>query len=266
VCEMEPVRAPLGPPLFSRERLERYATVGMNEVHGWLAPLAATLVQAIGKIQDEQHIAGSVAEIGVHHGRLFILMYLLLRRGERALAIDLFSQQSRNVDGSGRGDLARFLENVRTHAGESGGLTCLEADSTELTGDDLLPRLERAARLFSVDGGHTAALTENDLALGEACLADEGVLILDDYFNQAWPGVSEGTNRFFARGSSELRPVAIGGNKILFAKLDRAQWYRALLADALADCLFKRSFFLDEEVLIMLPSTAPQMLRRRRQG
>jgi peptide chain release factor 2 len=52
------------------------------------------------------------AEIGVHHGRLFIPMALARRPGERALAIDVFEDQHLNVDHSGKGDRARFEENV----------------------------------------------------------------------------------------------------------------------------------------------------------
>jgi hypothetical protein len=53
-------------------------------------------------------ITGNVAEIGVHHGRLFILLYLLTSPDERALAVDLFSGQERNIGSSGHGGPGTF--------------------------------------------------------------------------------------------------------------------------------------------------------------
>lgn len=72
-------------------------------------------------------------------------------------------------------------------------------------------------RLFSVDGGHTSHITQCDLETVSNSLVDGGVIILDDYFNAAWPGVSEGTNRFFILGNKTgIIPFAIGGNKVFF--------------------------------------------------
>jgi len=48
----------------------------------------------------------------VHHGRLFILLYLLGARGEWAVAIDLFSRQESQQRPFGAGDLERFKKNL----------------------------------------------------------------------------------------------------------------------------------------------------------
>ena len=79
---------------------------------------AIELICRLGKAQLEMGIAGHVAEIGVHHGRSFILLALLARAGEKAVAIDVFEQQELNVDRSGRGDLAQLRENVARFADE----------------------------------------------------------------------------------------------------------------------------------------------------
>ena len=44
---------------------------------------------------------------------------------------------------------------------------------------------------------------------------DGGIIILDDYFNENWPGVSEGLNKYMIeRSNVRLKPFLIGGNKL----------------------------------------------------
>src|SRR5258708_20065236 len=69
-------------------------------------------------------------------------------------------------------------------------------------------------RLLSIDGGHTAECTLNDLRLAEHVVTDFGVVILDDYFNPSWPDVTTGAAQFFGDNCTTLRPFAITPNKI----------------------------------------------------
>lgn len=204
------------------DRLKAYVRGGHKTVEGWLTPGAIALVTTVHEIQEEAGVAGSVGEIGVHHGKFFILLYLLGGREEPAVAVDLFARQERNRDSSGRGDEEIFRRNLTAHAGDGSRLRLIAGDSTEIAAADLLKAGGGRFRAFSVDGGHTPEITESDLALVAQTLAAGGILILDDYFNEEWPGVSEGTNRFFAnRNESPLIPFAIGGNKLIFTT-DRA--------------------------------------------
>jgi Methyltransferase domain len=203
-------------------RLSAYLRSGHKTVEGWLTPGAVALIEAIYAMQEADGIVGPVGEIGVHHGKLFILLYLLCRGEERAVAVDLFEHQEKNLDASGRGDEQQFRRNLEAHARDAARLRIIAGDSTELAPADLLAAAGGRFCLFSVDGGHTPEITTSDLALAGQTLAEGGVLILDDYFNEEWPGVSEGTNRFFAQGARiPLIPFAIGGNKLLFTT-DRA--------------------------------------------
>ena len=68
--------------------VERYIRRGKFYVDGWLHSEAARTIPALVERQRTLGVSGGVAEIGVHHGKLFILLYLLSR--EKAVAIDLF--------------------------------------------------------------------------------------------------------------------------------------------------------------------------------
>jgi len=82
-------------------RVESYIHRGKFYVEGWLHTEAAITIAALGERQRALGVEGGIAEIGVHHGKLFILLYLLGRAPERAVAIDLFEDQHLNIDLSG---------------------------------------------------------------------------------------------------------------------------------------------------------------------
>jgi hypothetical protein len=58
-------------------------------------------VKAFSTKQHELGVFGSVGEIGVHHGKFLIPLVGNALRAEPAVAIDLFEDQSANVDTSG---------------------------------------------------------------------------------------------------------------------------------------------------------------------
>src|SRR4051794_25250776 len=169
----------------------RYAVVGHYLVEGWLKDLGIHLIDAVEGRQRVLGVDGHVAEIGVHHGKLFILLSLLRRPGERAVALDLFEDQELNVDNSGRGDRERFLANVDRHHRDAPDVVVQKADSNELDGAGLRQLAGGPLRIVSVDGGHTAELTAHDLTTAADALADGGVVILDDCFNEVFPAVAE---------------------------------------------------------------------------
>ncbi|MCC7262950.1 MAG: class I SAM-dependent methyltransferase [Candidatus Latescibacteria bacterium] len=198
------------------DALERYTAKGHFEVEGWLWPGAVQLLTALAGLQREFGVRGGMGEIGVHHGRLFILLHLLSAGDERSAAWDLFEDQDQNVDASGRGDYARLQANLKTHGCDLGRIELIKANSTALDSGQVRAVLGGGARLFSVDGGHTAPLTYGDLQTASGTLAEGGILILDDFYNEQWPEVAEGALRFLLDHPETLFPVAIGGNKVCF--------------------------------------------------
>lgn len=187
------------------------------------------MICAIGSVQRQLNVHGNVLEIGVHHGRLFILLYLLSGLGESAVAVDLFGMQELNIDKSGGGNLKAFLANMRRHA-DVDRLIVHEGDSNKLTGAELRRIGGDAFRLISIDGGHTRETTMHDLAIAEDALAEGGVIILDDFFSEFFPEVAEGTFRYFSERERPVVPFAIGGNKVMFCAKPWADRYSRTLS------------------------------------
>ena len=233
---------------FSRRLVDQYLRAGHHQVHGWLNDVDASIVRAIGDIQTADGLGGSVGEIGVHHGRLFVLLYLLIHEGERAWCIDVFDDQELNIDGSGRGDRAVFLASVQTHAGDADDIEIIQASSDAVEPDQILDTAGQV-RLCSIDGGHTEVLTAGDLRLMDAALSPHGVIVMDDVFHPAFPGVSNGLHTFF-RNEPDLVPFAISVNKVLLCRPGLAAFYQRRLKEANSINFQKTAEFLGQPVQI----------------
>lgn len=240
-----------------------YRRVGHRTVAGWLKPQVLDLLAALSAAQTARSVSGGIAEIGVHHGRLFIGLHLLLKPDEKSLAVDLFADQAMNIDRSGLGDEQIFVRNVVRHAGSADGMTVLSTNSLQIDGRTVRENLDGGARFFSVDGGHTSETVEHDMRTAQDSLVDGGVVIADDVFNESWPGVVEGTFRYLDDPAA-LVPFAIGFNKVLLTQREFADEYRQVMIDmAETKALFhKASTMHGEQVEVLSVPTTLYRLRR----
>ncbi|HEY0767506.1 MAG TPA: class I SAM-dependent methyltransferase, partial [Steroidobacteraceae bacterium] len=195
------------------DRQKEYILRGSNKVSGWFYRLDAEIFCSVTDYQNRNALDGSLVEIGLHHGKSFIAMCLSLRDEQRAYGIDLFEQQSLNLDRSGKGD-RRLVERNLKAAGVNLSRVVLDTrTSTSVTPGDILGSVG-AVRFFSIDGGHQIDVVRSDLLLAEQTVAGHGVIALDDFLRPEWPDVSAGYFAWFAHRSKSIVPFAIGFNKL----------------------------------------------------
>jgi len=217
-----------------------YKNFGFRTVHGWLDRDVLEISEVLDRVQRDKGVSGSVAEIGVHRGKLFIGLSLLRRQGESAVAIDIFDDQELNIDHSGLGNLKRFKANVERWASLD-GVKIHQGDSTKVQTETLRELAGSDIRFFSVDGGHTEEIVLSDMRLAESVLADGGVVIADDVFNEHWPGVSVAIVRYLDEGG-KLVPFLVGFNKMFLAHPDYVADYRAAVEAAFEGSLLDLSW------------------------
>jgi len=234
--------------------LSAYIKRGNKKVEGWIHPTAIDMICKLSNLQKQMEIRGPVCEIGVHHGRLFILLHLLTESDEKSVAYDLFERQNENIDKSGYGDKTIFQKNLKHHHCDLNRISINTENSLNLTPDRIMNDCEGKVRLFSIDGGHTGETTFNDLSLADKTLCDGGIIILDDFFNQEWPGVAEGTCKYLSNNTG-LFPVVIVENKFIFTNNKNLaksyidginqsrKWYKS-----------KKYPFFGSEVLLFFPT------------
>jgi hypothetical protein len=241
--------------------LQRYVARGHKRVDGWLNASAIDVIVRLAGIQRRLNVHGPVSEIGIHHGRLFILLHLLTDPPELSVAFDLFRRQAENVDGSGNGDVESFRKNLLKHGCDLTRIRIYAANSMQLSASNVIKESAGAIRLFSVDGGHTAGTTYHDLELAAGSLCEGGLVILDDFFNPDWPGVAEGTSRFLLQRTGALYPVVIIGNKFMFT--NTPEWANQYSHDLVSyyrqrACFIKKTSAFGGEAITITPYGSPK--------
>lgn len=209
--------------------IDAYMSEGFHHVEGWCTPHLPGILKLIDGYQRAHGVRGGVAEIGIHHGRLFLMLNSLCEADEQSFAIDLFEDQALNIDHSGQGSRSAFLDNMERFDRHRGRNVSVVA--TDSTTADIRDIVTSPVRIFSIDGGHTVEHTVSDLQSAQRVLHPRGIVILDDVTNDHWIGVIEGVMSFLQHRPT-LVPFAIGFNKMLLANLSHASDYAALIANS----------------------------------
>ncbi len=196
--------------------LRNYLRWKIYSINGYLKSLDARLIVALAAWQTRNKLAGGLAEIGVHHGKLFFLLALSRQIGETSLAIDLFEDDEMNAATRFGGRNRAFSTHAASLNVTLKSTEVLKADSLTLTTDDILSRVGRT-RIFSVDGGHLYHHVAHDLPLAFSTLAAGGVIIMDDFCNSEWPEVTSATYDFVRAQKGKIVPAILTRNKLYLA-------------------------------------------------
>ena len=211
--------------------LKAYVQAGMQIVEGWgIDDYLVRLFLVLNQGQLDRGITGNLLEIGVHHGRTFILLALMARKGEQSFAIDLFEDQVRNLDRSGKGDSTAFAANMRRHAPE--------ATYQVVMGDSLFLNFEvvgvTGLRFVHIDGAHYVDAVVSDLVKAQQHVVPGGIVVVDDFLHSGFPGVAEGCHRYLLHATPRLLvPFGVGKNKLFLTTYSHREVWFSLLSSRL---------------------------------
>jgi hypothetical protein len=209
-------------------RLLRYLEGAFARIEGFVTREAVWMLDTVAEFQEARTVAGGFLEIGVHHGRFLLALEHAARPAEAGVALDVFGDQFLNIDKSGGGRRDLFEAHLASFALEPSRVRIEQGDSTDAALRARLAAGGAVFRLISIDGGHTAGHAASDLRLAEAVAAPGAAVILDDFFNAGFPGVTEGLALYLSAGGT-LRPVGVVGGKMLLAPLSWAEAMRKAL-------------------------------------
>lgn len=179
----------------------------------------------------------SVVEIGVYQGKSLISMLDSVPASIPVVALDLFEGlQEFNYDHAGSGSAVAVQKNLEeyyeSHPRKRGQVVLKAGDSTKMSATDVLASTNsKLVSFFSVDGCHTVKCTLSDLRLAYSVLANPGIIMVDDYFNRAWPGVSLAVGVFLEENKKELAGILYGENKFYIVRhSDLSFWKTKIIA------------------------------------
>ena len=162
-------------------------------------------------------------------------MLACVESSAKSLAIDVFDDQERNVDRSGRGVREIFENNLKKHCESSENVTVRQMDSLAIRSKEVIDFSAQFLpfRFFSVDGGHTPIHALNDIIVAQELTANGGVIIVDDIFHPDWPGVTEAVYRYLSQENAKYVPLCIAGQKLYLTAFGFAEPYLRVLAEDL---------------------------------
>jgi len=205
--------------------MNRYLRRDFHHVDGYTNILDGRLFDVFLEAQSAAGITGSMAEIGVHHGRSFFILAGARRPGEKALAVDVFKDDAIYQDPLGMGRGARFHQNCQRLGVTLDASEIFSGLSTSLDAGEIARRVG-PVRFFSVDGGHRYDDVRHDLRLAAAALAPRGMIVADDFMNAQWPEVSLAVVDWLREPGNKFAPFLSTPSKLsLCARADR-DFYR----------------------------------------
>lgn len=193
---------------MSKSFLQCYAEC-FARIPGWFSMDAAVLMMLFHQLAMPP---GDVLEIGVYQGLSAIGVAAMRGSNRRFYAIDPFREQ---IDSIPPAEIrAAFLEHMSGFHAPLDFMTLLETSSAEISCGDLHGDFS----LAHVDGDHSVQGALHDIELAEDVLAPGGILVLDDYYNPAFPGVTEAIHHFWQTRAHSLKVVAYGFGKLILQK------------------------------------------------
>lgn len=187
-----------------------------HNIEGWVCNRIPDMVRFFDQLHEAQNIHGDIVEIGIHHGKLFFIMSSAARDNEKCIAVDLFEEQSLNIDKSGNGSYSHFSHYIETlfpHLKSKISAIHRDGISISLNQASNILSTDRV-RLFSIDGGHTKHHVVNDMSLAQELVVSGGIILLDDFIGPHWLGVTEGFFQFMEKHNRRLAPFMFFENKL----------------------------------------------------
>ena len=225
--------------------LDAFLAGPYRRMRGMSSRFAAAICGHVIRRQTALGMTGDLLEIGTFEGRFFVAMALLLRPGEHALGIDVFTWPDPGV-------YDRFLANCAGAGLAPDSYTAWKADTRTIAPADLRARLPGgAARFIHVDGEHDAECLTRDLELAHAVLHADGVIAIDDMLHPGYPTLITTVLDHLAR-HPDMRVLCIidresvtAAAKFLICRVDRvAKYERDLMT-----CFAKFHYVLGADVM-----------------
>jgi len=216
-------------PHSGHPAVEAYLTEGYSSVAGMSSRFAAAICARLLRLQTAEGISGPIAEIGAFEGRFFIALAHALEPGELALGIDIFEWPNPEVKD-------RFEANCLKHGIAPERRVTIKADAGTMSPAGLIGHARgEKLRFIHIDGEHSRAALSKDLALATACIAEGGLIVLDDMLHPGYPTLMVAVQDYLAANPDIVplciidRETIVGATKFVLCQRDWFERYQAAM-------------------------------------
>ena len=204
-----------------------------NKLDGWFSRISRAIFDSILSLQDKNDILGNCFEIGVWKGKSAIEIAKFLRENERLLLIDPLLDKNKE----------EIFNNLKDITGKD--KKCLQIYSGYSEEFDYYSEAReylKKTRFIHIDGCHVGENVYNDLVLAEKLLSKNGVIVIDDFFNDEYPQITEATYKYLFNNEYSLRLFLAGANKAYLCRPNSYTFYNNFCMESLQKELLVRGF------------------------
>lgn len=175
-----------------RDNLARY-----DRVQGMMTLLAGAATAVVGVHLRRSGIVGAMVEFGVFKGRSATLLASLAKAPDRLVLVDIHMHKELEA-------LKALYPGVEIYN---------EASEKFAAGNPAARGLAGKCAIVHADGSHTFQNVANDLAICEDFVAEDAIVVLDDFQSPAYPQVQAAFFHHLFTTKSRLRAFMVGANK-----------------------------------------------------
>lgn len=200
--------------------LRHHKEVVDKSVEGWFYP--KDIIVIYGLLQEIIPISGDVCEIGVAFGKSAITI-AQFKGNCNFYLYDIFDEKAKDIAES---NILKYTNNVSKDK-----LIWRLQDTTQLTFDDIV--FEKPLKFLHIDGCHEHSAVLSDLELFSGKMHEQGIMVLDDFQDQEYPGVNSAAFQFTLSKSNYMnwRIFAIADNKAYMCQKKYIGFYQKKLID-----------------------------------
>jgi hypothetical protein len=174
-------------------------------VEGMMTTTAAAAFIAVFQELRRRGVSGHWFETGVFKGKSATVLCGSAKKDEEVVLIDVGYHETWN-------HLNELHRSIRPVVSES---EKLEQTFPEIT------NYFAKTMVFHSDGSHFFSNVYSDMALANKLLKEDGILILDDFWNQHYPQVQAAAYTYLAKFPDHFAFFLIGANKALLCRPSR---------------------------------------------
>lgn len=207
---------------MNEKMIQEYLTENHSKIEGWFFPNDMILFIRLLLLQFQTGITGDLCEVGVYRGKSLALMSLLRSENERALGFDLFVDDDEHV----------CIDNLKKF-GDFEKIELYKGLTSEISNSMLEKHISSPLRFLHIDAGHEYHEVLEQLEIFAPFVSRTGIIVMDDFQDRDFPGVSGATfefcNRFHPR---RFVPFLAGGNKMYLCEPSAAILYQRSIAES----------------------------------
>lgn len=192
-----------------------------SKVSGFFLPAAAITFDILLEHQKAQSITGHCLEIGVWHGKSAALTAGHIAPDEQFLMIDAIAERLRPHITETFTAVGQDLADPKFKLVQS-----YSQDTLDHVGEK---QLKQRFRFVHVDGLHDARTVYTDLEVADRLTAENGIVVLDDFFSPAFPGLTASYFAYAQRHPYSFVLIMVGARKGVLARPRYAEAYRKAL-------------------------------------